>query len=71
MIHRLRLRDMRPSDGGAPLLRLGRKADVDARTRPVTSIYLPEEEYAVLAFALKASASPRRVIACTRPLGRS
>jgi hypothetical protein len=30
---RLRLRDMRPSDGGAPLLRLSRKADVDARTR--------------------------------------
>jgi len=50
---RLRLRDMRPSDGGAPLLRLSRKADVDARTRLVTSIYLPEEELAVLAAALE------------------
>ena len=49
---RLRLRDMRPSDGGPPLLRLSRKADVDARTRLITSIYLPEEEFAVLAVAL-------------------
>ena len=50
---RLRLRDMRPSDGGAPLLRLTRKADVDPRTRLITSIYLPEPEFAVLAAALK------------------
>jgi CYTH domain-containing protein len=50
---RLRLRDMRPSDGGPALLRLSRKADVDARTRLITSIYLPEEEFAVLAAALK------------------
>lgn len=49
----LRLRDMRPSDGGEPLLRLSRKADVDARTRLITSIYLPEAEFAVLASALK------------------
>ena len=50
---RLRLRDMRPSDGGEPLLRLSRKADVDARTRLITSIYLPEAEFAVLALALQ------------------
>jgi CYTH domain-containing protein len=49
---RLRLRDMRPIDGGPPLRRLSRKADVDARTRLITSIYLPEEEFAVLAAAL-------------------
>ena len=50
---RLRLRDMRPSDGGQPLLRLSRKADVDARTRLITSIYLPEDEFAVLAVTLE------------------
>ena len=49
---RLRLREARPIDGGAPLLRLSRKADLDARTRLITSIYLPEEEFAVLAAAL-------------------
>lgn len=31
------------------MLRPGRKADVDPHTRPITSIYLPEEEFAVLA----------------------
>jgi len=30
---RLRLREMRPIDGGPPMLRLTRKGDVDARTR--------------------------------------
>jgi CYTH domain-containing protein len=49
---RLRLREARPTDGGAPLLRLSRKGDVDARTRLITSIYLPEAEFAVLAAAL-------------------
>lgn len=49
---RLRLREARPLDGGAPRLRLTRKADVDSRTRLLTSIYLPEEEFAVLASAL-------------------
>ena len=34
------------------MLRLSRKADVDPRTRLVTSIYLPEQEFAVLAAAL-------------------
>ena len=49
---RLRLRESRPLDGGAPMLRLSRKADVDPRTRLITSIYLPEEEFAVLAASL-------------------
>src|SRR5688500_8396641 len=50
----LRLREMRPVGGGAGMLRLSRKADVDAQTRLITSIYLPEGEFAVLANTLKA-----------------
>ena len=50
---RLRLREMRPIDGGPGRLRLTRKADVDAQTRLITSIYLPEDEFAVLAETLK------------------
>jgi CYTH domain-containing protein len=46
---RLRLREARPTGAGAPMLRLSRKADIDASTRLITSIYLPEEEFAVLA----------------------
>ena len=49
---RLRLREARPIAGGEPRLRLTRKADVDARTRLITSIYLPEEEFRVLAATL-------------------
>ena len=49
---RLRLREARPVGGGAAKLRLSRKADVDSRTRLITSIYLPEEEFAVLATSL-------------------
>src|SRR3954465_7511881 len=49
---RLRLREMRPSDGGAAMLRLTRKADVDEHTRLITSIYLPEGEFAILAASL-------------------
>ena len=48
----LRLREARPTDGAAPMLRLSRKADVDPRTRLVTSIYLSEHEFAVLAQSL-------------------
>lgn len=48
----LRLREMRPINGGPGMLRLSRKADVDARTRLITSIYLPEAEFAALAAAL-------------------
>jgi len=46
---RLRLRDARPLDGSPPRLRLTRKVDVDARTRLISSIYLPEDELAFLA----------------------
>jgi len=49
---RLRLREARPTDGGAPMLRLTRKADVDNYTRLITSIYLPEDEFSVLAASL-------------------
>jgi CYTH domain-containing protein len=49
---RLRLRDARPVAGGAPMLRLSRKADIDTRTRLITSIYLPETEFNVLATVL-------------------
>src|SRR5215471_13862351 len=49
---RLRLREARPIDGRPARLRLSRKADIDARTRLVTSIYLPEEEFALLAASL-------------------
>jgi CYTH domain-containing protein len=50
---RLRLREARPTDGGTPMLRLTRKGDVDLHTRLITSIYLPEQEFAVLAAALQ------------------
>ncbi|MBL6618319.1 MAG: hypothetical protein ISP45_30205 [Reyranella sp.] len=48
----LRLREARSLDGRTARLRLTRKASVDARTHLVTSIYLPEQEFAVLAAAL-------------------
>src|SRR3569832_2395234 len=49
---RLRLREMRPIDGVDSVCKLTRKADVDARTRLLTTIYLSEHEYALLAAAL-------------------
>ncbi len=49
---RLRLREARPTNGGAPVLRLTRKNDVDTHTRLITSIYLPEDEFALLAGTL-------------------
>jgi hypothetical protein len=49
---RLRLREARPIDGGTPMLRLSRKADLDRHTRLITSIYLPEEEFALLVSSL-------------------
>jgi CYTH domain-containing protein len=52
---RLRLREARPLDGGTPLLRLSRKADVDSHTRLITSIYLPEEEFILLSRSLTGS----------------
>ena len=50
---RFRLREARPHNGDPAALRLSRKADVDARTRLITSIYLPESEFAVLAAAFQ------------------
>ena len=49
---RLRLREARPIEGGPARLRLSRKGDIDQRTRLVTSIYLPEEEFAILSASL-------------------
>lgn len=37
------------------MLRLSRKADVDKHTRLVTSIYVPEQEFSVLATSLPGS----------------
>jgi CYTH domain-containing protein len=50
---RLRLREARPSDGSRPQLKLTRKADVDPATRLLTTIYLPESEFAVLSATLQ------------------
>jgi CYTH domain-containing protein len=50
---RLRLREARPIGGGAPILRLTKKADVDKHTRLVTSIYLSEEEFGLMAASLQ------------------
>jgi hypothetical protein len=49
---KLRLREARPLNGGPPMLRLTRKADVDAETRLITSIYLLEDEFALFAGSL-------------------
>jgi CYTH domain-containing protein len=49
---RLRLREMRPIHGAEAVFKLTRKADVDARTRLLTTIYLSEQEYSLLAAAL-------------------
>ena len=57
---RLRLRDMRPLDGEQPLRKLTRKADINESTRLLTSIYLSDEEFALL------SALPGRQVKKTR-----
>ena len=44
----LRLREAVPTDGGAPMRRLGRKADVNPSVRLLTSIYLSPEEFRLL-----------------------
>lgn len=49
----LRLREARRTDTREAMFKFTRKADVDARTRLITSIYLPEEEFAVLSGALE------------------
>lgn len=50
---RLRLREARPLDGSPPIIRLSKKADVDKHTRLITSIYLSEDEFAVLGASLQ------------------
>lgn len=57
---RLRLREAIPQDGGEPMRRLTRKADVNASTRLLTSIYLSPEEFALL------SGLPGKLIRKTR-----
>lgn len=52
---RLRLREMRPINGGEPIFKLMRKADIDERTRLLTTIYLSEHEFSLLAPALPAT----------------
>jgi CYTH domain-containing protein len=44
----LRLREATPIGGGETMRRLGRKADVSASTRLLTSIYLTPEEFRLL-----------------------
>jgi hypothetical protein len=39
------------------MFRLTRTADVDIHTRLITSIYLPEEEFGILAISLRGSLS--------------
>lgn len=56
----LRLREALPVGGGAPMLRLGRKADVSASVRLLTSIYLSAEEFRLL------SSLPGRLLRKTR-----
>lgn len=56
----LRLREAIPLAGGPPMLRLGRKADVSASVRLLTSIYLSAEEFRLL------SGLPGRVLRKTR-----
>lgn len=56
----LRLRSATQLDGSAPMLRLGRKADVSPAIRLITSIYLSSREFSLL------SALPGRTLLKTR-----
>lgn len=56
----LRLREARPTKGGAAMLRLARKADVSSSVRLLTSIYLSPEEFRLL------SVLPGKVLSKTR-----
>ena len=61
----LRLREALPLDGGSPMRRLGRKADVEPSVRLLTSIYLSDREFALL------SSLPGNILRKTRHyLGR-
>jgi CYTH domain-containing protein len=44
---RLRLRRATPIEGGAPILRLSKKADLAPERRLITTLYLTEAEYAL------------------------
>lgn len=56
----LRLRRATPRDGGPPMLRLSRKADVDDWRRLITTIYMTPTEFALF------ESLPGRVIEKTR-----
>ena len=56
----LRLREAVPLDGSPAMRRLGRKADVNASTRLLTSIYLSTEEFRLL------SSLPGKTLSKTR-----
>jgi CYTH domain-containing protein len=56
----LRLRDAIPLEGGRPMRRLGRKADVSPQVRLLTSIYLSDREFELL------SSLPGRILTKTR-----
>jgi len=68
---RLRLRAAAPLEGGPTLCRLTRKADVDARTRLLTSIYLPEAEFAILVRIMKGPTIKKRRYRLAAPPGVS
>jgi CYTH domain-containing protein len=56
----LRLREARAVGGGEPMLRLTRKVDVGADTRLLTSIYLTEHEFALIASAMRGSSLKKK-----------
>ncbi|MBV9330942.1 MAG: hypothetical protein JOZ55_05255 [Alphaproteobacteria bacterium] len=56
---RLRLREARP-DQGPPIFKLSRKVDVDAHTRLITTIYLPENEFVALSSSLHGTVLKKR-----------
>lgn len=57
---RLRLRRATPVGGGAPILRLSKKADLAPERRLITTLYLTEAEYALF------TSLPGRVLRKTR-----
>jgi CYTH domain-containing protein len=67
---RLRLREARPINGATPVFKLSRKADADLRTRLITTIYLPEEEFGILAASLQ-GARIKKVRHRLRPLSHA
>ena len=70
---RMRLRDARPVDGSSFLYRyrLTKKGDVDSKTRLLTTIYLAEAEFVVLASVLKGPSITKRRYRLRAPRGIS